>query len=102
MAHAQLAGEVAVMHMLPQLLPTEEVYIAEITVGMGRRHMGLQLPLTGKQRQLQGERPPRLQRQSDLSKGSEHWRGGGGGGEGAHKGHATQHRQALQLWVCIC
>ncbi len=40
-AHAQLAGEVAVMHMLPQLLSTEEVDIAETTVGMGRRQMGL-------------------------------------------------------------
>ncbi len=69
MAHAQLAGEVAVMHMLPQLLSTEEVDIAETTVGMGRRQMGLQLLLTGKQRQLQGERPPRLERQSDLSEG---------------------------------
>ena len=99
-AHAQLAGEVAVMHMLPKLLSTEEVDIAETTEGMGRRQMGLQLLLTGKQRQLQGERPPCLERQSDLSEGllfGEHW----GEGGGAHKGHATQRRQVLQLWVCV-
>ena len=98
-AHAQLTGEVAVMHMLPQLLPTEEVDIPETTEGMGRCQMGLQLLLIGKQRQLQGERSPCLQRQSDLSDGlllGKHW------GEGkAHKGTATQHRQALPLWVCI-
>ena len=89
-AHAQLAGEVAVMHVLPQLLPTEEVDMAETTEGMGRRQMGLQLLLTGKQRQLQRERPPCLERHIDLSEGlllGKHW------GEGkTHKGHATQHR----------
>lgn len=68
-AHAQLAGEVAVMHVLPQLLPTEEVDIAETTEGMGRRQMGLQLLLTGKKRQLHGERPPCLERHIDLSEG---------------------------------
>lgn len=87
MAHAQLAGEVAVMHMLPQLLPTEEVDIAETAEGMGRRQMGLQLLLTGKERQLQGKRPPCLERQSDVSEGllfGKHW------GEGkAHKGRAS-------------
>ena len=89
-AHAQLAGEVAVMHVLPQLLPTEEMDIAETTEGMGRRQMGLQLLLTGKKRQLHGERSPCLEMHSDLSEGllfGKHW------GEGkAHKGHATQHR----------
>ena len=75
-AHAQLTGEVAVMHMLPQLLPSEEVDIAETAEGMGRCQMGLQLLLTGKQRQLQGKRPPCLQSQNDLSVGlsfSKHW-----------------------------
>ena len=100
-AHAQLAGEVAVMHVLPKLLSTEEVDIAETTEGMGRRQMGLQLLLTGKQRQLQGERPPCLERQSDLSEGLLCGQHGLGGGE-ARKGRATQHRHVLQLWVCIC
>ncbi len=33
---AQLAGEVLVMHMLPELLPTEEVDVAEAAEGVGR------------------------------------------------------------------
>lgn len=85
-AHAQLAGEVAVMHVLPQLLPTEEVDIAETTEGMGRRQMGLQLLLTGKKRQLHGERPPCLQTDSAhvLVMLCRHMLGQGGiGGEGA-------------------
>lgn len=55
MAKAQLAGEVLIVHMHPQLFRTEEVLIAEAAVGVGRAQMGLQLPLTGKQGQLQSE-----------------------------------------------
>lgn len=60
MAHAQLACEVAVMHVLPKLLPTKEVDVAEATEGVGCCHMGLQLLLTGKHWQLQRERTPSL------------------------------------------
>ena len=55
MAKAQLAGEVVVVHMHPQLFSTEEVPVAEAAEGVGRAQMGLQLPLTGKQGQLQRE-----------------------------------------------
>lgn len=55
MAHAQLTCEVMVMHVLPKLLPTEEMDVAEPTEGVGCGHMGLQLLLTGKHWQLQRE-----------------------------------------------
>ena len=55
MAQAQLAGEVVVVHMLPQLFSTEEVLVAEAAERVSRAQMGLQLPLTGKQGQLQWE-----------------------------------------------
>ena len=35
MAEAQLAGEVVVVHMLPQLLGAEEVLVAEAAEGVG-------------------------------------------------------------------
>ena len=35
MAEAQLAGEVVVVHMLPQLLSAEEVLVAEAAEGVG-------------------------------------------------------------------
>ena len=47
-AQAQLAREVVVVHMLPQLLGTEEVLVAEAAQGVGRGYVGLQLLLTGK------------------------------------------------------
>ena len=35
MAEAQLAGEVVVVHLLPQLLSAEEVLVAEAAEGVG-------------------------------------------------------------------
>lgn len=65
LAQAQLAGEVVVMHMLPQLFSTEEVLVAEAAQGVGSAQMGLQLPLTGKQGQLQREGPLGLNGRSE-------------------------------------
>ena len=62
MAKAQLAGEVVIVHMLPQLLPTVEMYTAKAAEGVGRRQMSLQLLLIGKHRQLQREGSVGLQR----------------------------------------
>lgn len=55
MAETQLAGEVVVMHMLPQLLSAEEVLVAEAAEGVGGGQVGLQLLLTAKHGQLQRE-----------------------------------------------
>lgn len=62
MAKAQLAGEVVIVHMLPQLLPTVEMYTTKAAEGVGRRQMSLQLLLIGKHRQLQREGSVGLQR----------------------------------------
>ena len=60
MSLAQLACEVVVMHMCPQLLTPKEVDLAKAAEGMGRGQMSLQLLVTAKQWQLQWERPLRL------------------------------------------
>lgn len=39
LAQAQLAGEVIVVYVLPELLPTEEVDVAELAYTVRLRHM---------------------------------------------------------------
>lgn len=85
MAETQLAGEVVVVHMLPQLLSAEEVLVAEAAEGVGGGQVGLQLLLTAKQGQLQ--RKGALSIQTDATHVAVMLRGhmlgqGNSGGEG--------------------